>query len=570
MLFLGTLALFQCWFLPGFVFLSFSKLIKIEDKFILSPLLSLFINYLLVIFLVLLNQFNFKNLFLIILFEIFLIGLIYFKHYRLIFHKISNLKETGLKFNFWVFDLFILLFLIIFLFLALNTIGEVIHLGDPVVMWNEWSKDIYRNQIPSTGDYPLAYPILGAITYKLLGTYEIEFFARIVCLIYPLWIFIIYFRLKNLIFQHRNILYATFLISLLLIFYIFRHYALFIGYVDPILFFITISLGYLYILMKDKELKFIDFLIIVFAISTPAITKQTGILLTGFIPFILLIFMIREDKEIKISFFLKLISLVFLFSASWYLVKIYIYIFEFGDTSNVKSLMTQVKGSFSYKLLRGLNYAFGIFYPAVIILFLISFKNYYARIIGIFLVLPYFLIWSLFFGNDNRNLSIAIPIIAFVLSVGLIEIINIVKKKISKQILIFSSIVIFSSSFFVFFELINEKRNRQILINKNIEKQMLRGNNIGTNILIYENLKKFKNKIFYTDDYNFTYLPKTENRIILLDCSKLNLQLKNSFLLFSRKNTGICNDSILDILSLKNNSYNIIFENKDHILFEFN
>ena len=55
--------------------------------------------------------------------------------------------------------------------------------------------------------------------------------------------------------------------------------------------------------MKDKELKFIDFLIIVFAISTPAITKQTGILLTGFIPFILLIFMIREDKEIKISFF---------------------------------------------------------------------------------------------------------------------------------------------------------------------------------------------------------------------------------------------------------------------------
>ena len=91
--------------------------------------------------------------------------------------------------------------------------------------------------------------------------------------------------------------------------------------------------------------------------------------------------------------------------------------------------MTQVKGSFSYKLLRGLNYAFGIFYPAIIILFLISFKNYYARIIGIFLVLPYFLIWSLFFGNDNRNLSIAIPIIAFVLSVGLIEIINIVKKK---------------------------------------------------------------------------------------------------------------------------------------------
>ena len=93
---------------------------------------------------------------------------------------------------------------------------------------------------------------------QILGTYEIEFFARIVCLIYPLWIFIIYFRLKNLIFQHRNILYATFLISLLLIFYIFRHYALFIGYVDPILFH-NYFIRYLHILMKDKELKFIDF-----------------------------------------------------------------------------------------------------------------------------------------------------------------------------------------------------------------------------------------------------------------------------------------------------------------------
>ncbi len=570
MLFLGTLALIQCWFLPGFVVLSFSKFLKIEDKFILSPLLSLFINYLLVIFLVLLNQFNFQNIVLIIFFEIFLIGLFYFKHSRLVFNKISRLKEISLKFNFWVFDLVILLFFIIFLFLALNTIGEVIHLGDPAVMWNEWSKDIYQNEIPSSGDYPLAYPILGAITYKLLGTYEIEFFARIVCLIYPLWIFIIYFRLKNLIFQYRDILYLTFLISLLLIFFIFRHYALFIGYVDPILFFITISLGYLYILTKDKKLGFIDFLIIAFAISTPAITKQTGILLTGLIPFILLIFMIKENKEIKFSFFLKLICLIFVFSASWYLVKIYIYAFELGDASNVKSLIAQVKGSYSYKLFRGLNYAFGIFYPLAVTLFLISFKNFYSRIIGIFLALPYFLIWSLFFGNDNRNLSIAIPIIAFVLSVGLIETINFIKKKISKKILTFFIIAIFFASIFVFFDFINEKRSREILTNKNIQKQRLRGNNIGTNILIYENLKKYENKIFYTDDYNFIYLPETENRIILLDCLKLNIQLKKSFLLFSKKINGICNDKILDILSLKKNSYDIIFENNDHILFKFN
>lgn len=572
MLFLGTLALLQCWFLPGFVVLSFSKLFKIEDKFILSPLLSLFLNYLLVIFLVLLNQFNFTNLVLVICAEFFLIGCLYIMHFRLIFLRILNFREFNLKFNFWAPDFFIILFFILFLFLALNTIGEVIHLGDTAVMWNEWSKEIYLNKIPATGDYPLAYPILGAITYKLLGTYEIEFFARIICLIYPLWIFIIYIRLKRLIVEHKNILYFTFLISLILIFYIFRHYALFIGYVDPILFFITISLGYLYILIRDEKLSFIDFIVVVFAISTPAITKQTGILLTGFIPFILLTLMIRENKQVKLSFFFKLISLVFLFSASFYLVKFNGYIFEFDETSNVNSLIAQVKGSYSFKLIRGLNYAFGIFYPAVIILFLISLKNFYSRIIGISLVLPYFLIWSIFFGNDNRNLSIAIPMIAFVLSAGLMETINFIKKKISNKILIFFTTTIFFFSIFMFINLLNEKRNREILINKNIEKQMLRGINIGTNILIYENLKKYKNLNFYTDDYNFIYLPKTDNRIVILDpdCSKLNIQLKNSFLLFSRKVKGICNEKIPEILSLKNNSYNIIFENKDHILFKFN
>ena len=570
MLFLGTLALIQCWFLPGFVVLSFSRQLNNLDKIILSPLLSMFVNYLIVIFLVLINQFNFNNIILVILIEIFLIGLLYIKYSKSIFLKILNLRKVSLKFNFWAFDFIILLFFIIFFFLALNTIGEVIHLGDPIVMWNEWSKDIYLNKIPSTGDYPLAYPILGAITYILLGTFEIEFFARIVCLIYPLWIFIIYLRLKKLILDNKNVLYFTFLISLILIFYIFRHYALFIGYVDPILFFITFSLGYLYILFRDKKLSILDLLIVVFAISTPAITKQTGILLTAFLPFILIIFMIKENKEIKLSFFFKLTFLVFIFSASWYLFKIYGYIFEFGDASNVKSLIKQVKGSNTFKLLRGLNYAFGIFYPVVIILFLIGLKNFYSRIIGLFLALPYFLIWALFFGNDNRNLSIAIPIIAFVLSVGLIEVINFIQKKINNKILIFVSTITFFFFIFVFFDFINEKRNREILINKTIEKQMLRGKNIATNNLIYENLKKYEDKIFYTDDYNFTYLPKTDNRIILLDCSNLNFQLKDSFLLFSIKTKGICNERILNILSLKNNSYDKIFENKDHILFKFN
>ena len=46
------------------------------------------------------------------------------------------------------------------------------------MMWNEWSKEIYNNNLPKSGDYPLAFPILGAITYLFLGTYDIEYFFQ--------------------------------------------------------------------------------------------------------------------------------------------------------------------------------------------------------------------------------------------------------------------------------------------------------------------------------------------------------------------------------------------------------
>ena len=533
MLFLGSLAIIQCWFLPGFTVLSFSKLFKIQDKILLSPLMSLFINYVLGITLIIFQQFNFQNIILIIIFEIFLILIIYRKSFNLNvinFFKFDN--KIDLKLSFWFLEVIIYIFLILFIFLALNTIGEVIHLGDPVMMWNEWSKDIYNNSIPLSGDYPIAYPILGAITYTLLNTYEIEFFARIVCILYPLWIFLIYFRVKNLVPKNFYILFFTFLFSLFLIFYIFRHYSLYIGYVDPILFFITISLGYLYILVREKKLNLYNLLLITFAISTPSITKQTGILLTGLIPFILIIISLKENKKVDIQFFVRLIILTFIFSASWYLYKIYGYVFIENDTSNIKSLMSQVKGSYDYKISRGLEYAFGIFYPVVVFLYLMSLKNFYGRIVGLLLVLPYFLIWSLFFGNDNRNLSIALPLIAFVMSIGFLEVIKLISIKINNKILIYFSLTLFVFSTFIVFNFINEKRNRLYMINKNIDKQILRGNNIATNFLIYENLKNFKDKIIYTDDYNFTFLPKTSNRIQLIDCINLRDQLTNSIRCF--------------------------------------
>ena len=79
MLFLGLLALIQCWFLPGFTLLSFAKSIGIKDKIILSPLFSIIVNYLIVVTL-LFSKFTFENIIILILIEFILI-LFFLKKY---------------------------------------------------------------------------------------------------------------------------------------------------------------------------------------------------------------------------------------------------------------------------------------------------------------------------------------------------------------------------------------------------------------------------------------------------------------------------------------------------------
>ena len=100
-------------------------------------------------------------------------------------------------------------------------------------MWNKWAISIFENSLPiSSLDYPLGYPILQSISYKIIGTYEIEFFSQALQIIYPL--FSIVALLRILVITKNNLFKYVLLFSLLLILNQFRH-TLFIGFVDPIL-----------------------------------------------------------------------------------------------------------------------------------------------------------------------------------------------------------------------------------------------------------------------------------------------------------------------------------------------
>ena len=65
-------------------------------------------------------------------------------------------------------------------------------------MWNRWAIDIFNNKLPIKNlDYPIGYPALQAISYKMIGTYKIEFFAQAVQVIYPLFSLLVLIRIKK-------------------------------------------------------------------------------------------------------------------------------------------------------------------------------------------------------------------------------------------------------------------------------------------------------------------------------------------------------------------------------------
>ena len=73
---------------------------------------------------------------------------------------------------------------------------------------------IFENSLPvSNLDYPLGYPILQSISYKIIGTYEIEFFSQALQIIYPL--FSIFALLRILVITKNNLFKYVLLFSLL-------------------------------------------------------------------------------------------------------------------------------------------------------------------------------------------------------------------------------------------------------------------------------------------------------------------------------------------------------------------
>ncbi len=539
---LGILSIFQAWFIPGFICLLFFKHIKFLDKIILSVPSSLVINYIIVYSLVSLKFYT-KEILLIIIFVEIIFGIIFInKEYKwdFLIIRINNLisfrnTNKNLIINLSSLNLIIFLIFIIYAALLVQNLGLPISVGDPANMWNKWAILWSENIVPTEVEYPQSVPILYSIPYQLIGNYEIEYFTRAICFIYPIWIFIIFFRLINIFPEKKIFFKISLIITTLYLLSILRNYALYVGYSDTFLVLGSTTVLFL-ILNKDlyqiensptNKKNILNFIFISLIASAPALTKQMGLMISFLFPIFYMIHNFSKKENLSKIVFITYAT-IFILCLSWYIHPFSNYIkVNFQSTYFGGLSADSVNNRSSIELLLyGLHYAFWYLKYIIIFLALISVKDRLCRYFVLLIILPYFLIWSLFFVADNRNLLMISPFLGYVVAFGFLHLIEILKmvnfhnfKYLKILFIILCSVTILVGILVI--------KNDERLVEKSIELKKIRGQR-DINALLYnyfENQKP-KLKILSIENNQFVHLPIIGNMVQRSNCKDLKNKLE--------------------------------------------
>jgi len=437
MIALGILSFFQITLIPGFVLLNIFKF-KTRNRIqmmILSFGSSLSFNYFLVYILTILGIYKPVTIYLVFILEILLLIFILSRKKVGYYSSIPNQRKILSPRNQILYNLSILVIFIFVLFFITN-IGKVFNQWDDVFSWNRWAIHWYTNRLPiETGFYPQLITANWSITYVFMNNPQIQLFAKSIMPLFSLAIIAIFFEL------YISKKKTTYLISLIIfgfvtLLYSFIHIQS--GYVDIPVAFFSFLVFYLMIDQYNNPLELGKLFLIVLFASSAAMTKQAGFFILIFTFFWLLwtVFSKRESKKKTFCAIFVSISTIIIF-LSWYLIKLY-EVQGGVDFSNTSYLLHDIHGGLNYleRILSGLKKFpdFGIILLILIIFAIagIFLKKYIT--VPILIILPYFLIWGLFFSYDRRNLTIIFPFLAFSSAFGISALVEKFRSTVNKKL----------------------------------------------------------------------------------------------------------------------------------------
>ena len=338
---------------------------------------------------------------------------------------------------------------------------------------------------------------------------------------------------------------------------------MYVGLTEPILYLTAVSSAYILLLIFLFENKYTAFEYIIFGliiISSPII-KQTGFYLTVTLPLMYFIYYFNKKNTKEFFYNLFVILSVISIPYFWLLNKLLqIYIFE-TSTTNLANIISSNEGSLNDKLF----YVFGFLAFPYLLLTFYSLINKKSSIIFFIVSLPYFLLFAIFFGYDNRHFILILPFLSINITFGIYELSKKLKKnnfKLPKYFSIFFIFVMFIS----ILSIINIYRDEKRLVDTSELKKMLRGDSQVNTLLLHYIEKNNLNIVSIPDQSEFAHIPLTKERFIVRNkCSEFKADEKKFYLIIQ---DSYCKQELGDawLNFYLNEGFKLLFQLNNHSL----
>jgi hypothetical protein len=324
--------------------------------------------------------------------------------------------------------------LMMFIWIFLKNIGTDYILVDDRTSWYFWALDFLANNINGGwGYYPQLIPAKSAMVYLLAGS-TAQYLTKQYMALFSIFMLLtqldLAFKLKKIA------LYWGMIITGLLVFKIAWPYIP-SGYVDlPVAFFSFLSIYCLLVKPQDKRIVLLGAF---FAVGA-SLTKQAGLFVLVVFPLLFYVLSLRTIQKKRQRLFLLCVLILSLASPYYVYKKIRV---ERGmANSNIKYLTTEIHknklicegcgespckrcnerlslfyGKSQLRAKLGLIYDISLF--GFLSLVLLSILSPIYRWVLLFIPIPYFLIWCLFFSYDIRNVFLSFPFLGLAAGFGM-------------------------------------------------------------------------------------------------------------------------------------------------------
>ena len=448
---LGILSVVQATFLPGYIvtrrFLPLKGLSRILISFALSPL----INYQFVFLLTSLGIYNRVTVFILFVVEcLVLVWLIKKNAYdrpniNPIYLETGAInlrpKENWRGWFNTVFSAFLLYIAFVILLKILLRNPVIFDSWDDVVSWNRWAIDWYNGILPRhTWHYPQTIPANWSITYQFVGSSDIQPFAKLIMNLFPFALLGGFYSLSKILKEEAFLAAASFSGFLMLSFV-----GIFLGtgHVDITISFYCFIIFYSLLLTDRGVLQFDSGLLLSTALLAAAVLiKQAGIFMV--FPFIIatiIIFLKNRWQPVNKKKLVAFMIAGYVLLASPYYIYKEIQIKKGTETSEVGWVTHGIyEGKTKLQRLEDASVRFrdavtdltvinslpepvrptarSAFFSLLILLSFLSLANPLSRFVMLLIVIPYYLIWGMFFSYDLRNVSLITAFWGFSLGAG--------------------------------------------------------------------------------------------------------------------------------------------------------